>query len=50
MSFYFEKKTPAQITLFLGIPKSKASENDFCCFLFSLGERFSLKPQSGIEF
>jgi hypothetical protein len=49
MSFYFEK-TPAQITLFLGISKTKSCENDFCRFFFSLGERFSLKTQSKIEF
>jgi hypothetical protein len=38
MSFYLGKN-PA-----LGIPKTKAYENNFfCCFFFSLGERFSLK-------
>jgi hypothetical protein len=31
MSFYLEKN-PAQITLFLGISKTKACENDFLLF------------------
>jgi hypothetical protein len=42
MSFYLERK-PAQITLFLGIPKTKACENILLLFFLFVGGKIQFK-------
>jgi hypothetical protein len=37
------EKNPAQKTLFLGIPKTKASENDFLLFFLFVGGKIQFK-------